>query len=390
MRIIIAEPSATTFDRTHAAKSVIGHSLSLMASGIDVVWFTNERSTLEYNAIPNYRIFPYTIYDDVRSGAILKNILPRGWRYPLLVKKTYFALLDGLRELNTMGEDHFFVPTADWVLLRAIQLLIENPQFRDQLPVFHILIMYENANWITGGYPYPKIIRLLRRLGSRVHLYTETKRHASSLAASLGRTVLPYPFPAHAETMRRDPQKNNYRVCFIGGGRRDKGFDLIPDIVRSFQEKVLAQDVTFTVQAPRPEDGLKQELTSLLRMDCVEVLDNQLNEAKYQECLDACSIMVFPYNQGVYRSRGSGIVSEAVAHGIPYICTEDTSLAEMLEEGSGKVAIGADEFAEAIADIVKNYDDYSRNAIQAALLYRKRLLKSVLIENVRGLAGADR
>ena len=65
-------------------------------------------------------------------------------------------------------------------------------------------------------------------------------------------------------------------------------------------------------------------------------------------------------------------------------------MAEMLEEGSGKVAIGADEFAEAIADIVKNYDDYSRNAMQAALLYRKRLLKSVLIENVRGLAGADR
>jgi len=114
----------------------------------------------------------------------------------------------------------------------------------------------------------------------------------------------------------------------------------------------------------------------------VEVLDNQLDETRYEECLKRCSIMVFPYYQNVYESRGSGIVSEAVAHGIPYICTEGTSLVELLDEGNGEVAKQADGFAKAIADVVRNYEVYDRNAARAAKRYRKRLLQSALIENV--------
>lgn len=383
MRVIILEPSAVSFDRTHSAKVLVGHTLALRAAGLEVEWITNKSCTLEFPGVPNHRILKYTIFDDIRTRhRVLKRLL-RPVRLPGLVRETAEALRHVFSEAGVTGSDHIFLPVLDWIGLRAICTLYKNSSFEGNLPVLHILVMYENADWMTGGYPYRKIVRILKGLGAQLYIYTESRRHASSLAQLLGRTVSSFPFPAYVEPSPRISTISDYRVCFVGGGRRDKGYDLIPDIIRSFEDKASPKPLTFTVQAPRPEDRLDHAQAELVRMDNVEVLRNQLDEPEYQECLNNCSIMVFPYNHDVYRSRGSGIVNEAVARGIPVICTADTSLVEMIESGNGIAANGVHEFAAAITAIVQNYDDYSLNARKAAARYYKSLLQNALVGNVQ-------
>lgn len=382
MRVIIVEPSAIAFDRTHAAKSILGHTRALRSAGINVEWITNIDSTLQYNEIQNHRALTYTIYDDVRNGC---TGVKRWGRFPYywrMVHVTCNKLRDVLKRQKVCSVDHLFVPTTDWILLQALFLLKKEADFQSCFPVLHILVMYENANWMTGGYPYKKLVRVLKGFNTPINIYTETERHAERLSATTGIKVSSYPFPCFVEDKPIPDRPKEFNVCFLGGGRKDKGYQLIPGIIGKLQQAQLTQVIHFTVQTPRPEDGLGTELASLKRFDEVSVIDNRISESAYREAMESCSILVFPYQQNIYHARGSAIVNEAVANGIPIVCTRNTSLEEMLAEGNGSGATGEEEFSIAIEDIISNYSRYIESAARMANTYKVKLLNSALIRNI--------
>lgn len=382
MRVFIVEPSAIAFDRTHAAKSILGHSRALRSVGINVEWITNADSTLQEDEIQNHRVLTYTIYDDVRNGytGIKRHI--RFIYYWYLVQATRKKLREVFKHQQVSSADHIFVPTSDWILLQAIQLLSEETGYQNRFPVLHILIMYENANWMTGGYPYQKLIRLLKNFNLSIYFYTETERHAKRLSVNLGLKVSSYPFPCFKEEESISGRRQDCNICFLGGGRKDKGYQLVPGIISKLQRIGLKQKPRFTVQTPRPEDGLGAELEALRHLDDVLVMENRVSESAYRKTIESCAILVFPYQQNVYHARGSAIVNESVANGIPFVCTRNTSLEEMLAEDNGSSASGEEEFAMAIADIIDNYGRYHENAARMATVYQARLLDSVLIGNI--------
>ena len=67
MRVIVLEPSAVEYDRTHNLNSIVGFTRLFEENKISVVWVTNRRCRVNYDNIPNYPLFSYTIYDDIRS-----------------------------------------------------------------------------------------------------------------------------------------------------------------------------------------------------------------------------------------------------------------------------------------------------------------------------------
>ncbi len=383
VRVFIVEPSAVALDRSHAAKSIIGHTQVLQSAGISVEWITNIHSVLQFERTPNYRALPYTIYDDVRTRRTSLARRLRYLSYWSLVRRTLKQLKTVLDSNGASDNDHLFVPTTDWILLQAIFQLVRDVELRKRFPILHLLIMYENANWMTGGYPYEKLVQLLRQFPVPIHVYTETRRHATRLSVELGQQVYSYPFPCIGEMDSKHDAGEEYRVGFLGGGRRDKGYQLIPGIVERFQRLEPKHIARFIVQTPRPEDGLEKELEALKRFGNVSVLENRISEQAYRDMLGNCAIMVFPYQQEIYHSRGSAIVNEAVAHGIPIVCTRDTSLEEMLERGNGLSATGKDEFAEALSEILSNYDGYLENARKMAVDYQDKLKNSPLIRNIK-------
>lgn len=384
MRIIIVEPSAIDFDRTHAAKSIIGHSQVLQSADIDVEWITNVDSTLQNEEIQNHRVLTYTIYDDVRNGhtGIKRKI--RFIYYWYLVQTTRKKLREVFKRQRISSADHLFVPTLDWILLRAIQLLSKEADLQDRFPVLHLLVMYENANWMTGGYPYQKLIRLLENFSSSVYFYTETERHAKNLSADLGLKVAVYPFPSFPEKLpHKQTGSSPVRICALGGGRRDKGFDLLPAIIsRCNQEDQGTSALEFVIQKPRAQDKLDGTLAKLERMHNVILLDNQLDKEKYERYLSTCDVMIFPYDKNVYYSRGSAIVNEAVASGKPIICTRDTSLVEQITNGNGLCAASAEEYSNAILSIINDLDKYRENAILAEKDYKENIFNNPMVQRV--------
>lgn len=382
MRAFILEPSAIAIDRTHGAKSLLGHTKALGCAGIDSVWLTNIHSEIENPGIRIHRVFAYTIYDDVRKkrGRFLRRLSAP--IYKLKIGAAAKRISQVLDQENVSPSDHVFIPTTDWLTLQAVLKAFKMPGIKSRIPVLHLLIMYEQANWMTGGYPYQRIIELIKSYPGKLFVYTETRRHAERLAQLIKKPVSSYPWPCFHEPREAGYISENPTICFVGGGRRDKGFGLIPGIVANFNESAGRDKARFVIQSPRPEDRLEKEVEQLKQYSNVQLLKNLISEEEYQEYLQSCSVLVFPYLKKIYFARGSAIVNESVASSIPFVCTRDTSLAEMLEENNGKVAEGEQEFSESIEDLLDNYADYSSAARRMAEKYKNRLLRSPLVMNI--------
>ncbi|MDH3468148.1 MAG: glycosyltransferase, partial [Gammaproteobacteria bacterium] len=280
-----------------------------------------------------------------------------------------------------------FIPTTDRFLFGAVSHYLKRCD-AGTAPTFHLIIMYEQAAWMTGGYPYAKMLRYLRnntQLGEQIFVYTETKRHAERLSAALKIPVACYPYPSIPldDNKRNSASGECVRVGVVGGGRRDKGFHRLPEIVRGFNELHRGgRKVSFVIQKPRAQDCLEDHVQDLGRISNVVLLDNQVSQDEYKENLRSYDALLFPYDQNVYGVRGSGAISEALAYGKPFVCTSGTSLEEGITHGNGIAAPTTEKFAIAIGRVVTDIHRYKAEAAHAARAYANRLYNNPVVRNM--------
>jgi glycosyltransferase involved in cell wall biosynthesis len=126
-----------------------------------------------------------------------------------------------------------------------------------------------------------------------------------------------------------------------------------------------------------------EEAAQGLRIE-LELIDRTLNENEYQQILKRIDVLVLPYDIDRYARKGSGIVQEALAHAIPFVCSAQTGLVDFLTEENGESARTDEEFASSLLKIVLNYDCYLDRAIVAAAKRYRVLEANPLRDNICG------
>ncbi|MGH8120520.1 MAG: hypothetical protein ACRESK_07895, partial [Gammaproteobacteria bacterium] len=250
-RVIILDPSCDGDLRSHHVNSVTGHAYAFTKAGLKVELCVNEKCRNTFEDALMHPFFPYTIYDDFRKHQISRHfrILNQA-RHLVTVNIVYHLINKFIDENHIDRADHIFIPTLDWILFRTIR---RTCFIRASAPSLHLLLMYEKANWMTGGYPYEKIlqgIKKLRNRGNNVFIYTETREHALRLKEVLGFIPENYTFPALPVAVSQADSRANDKICVgvLGGGRRDKGYNLLPEIIRMFNEAYTGSNqVTFII-----------------------------------------------------------------------------------------------------------------------------------------------
>ena len=388
-KVLILDPSCVADSRTHNMNSVLGHARTFISAGYDVITGTNIKCNIDRKHIKNCPVFIYTIYDDHRKKrtGVYKRLLFMFY-YRHLVRKTTKAIKLLIQNNDIGKHDHIFIPTTDWILFKSLLNIYSKKTNR---PYLHLLLMYEKGRWMTGGYPYKRIINNLKYFGELqkdIFIYTETEQHAKNLSKSIGFIPPKYPFPSFPVTTggKGLPTDKYTYIGVMGGGRKDKGFALLPMIISKFNQRYNNHESTrFIIQKPRIEDRLDSELHKLEQISNVLLLDNFLPWDKYCQYLVQCDIAIFPYSN-VYFSRGSGLVNEAVAYNIPIICSENTALTEAITHNNGKSARSVDEFADALIEIIENMNTYKDNAAMAKSEYLNKLHNNPVIVNIKKLS----
>lgn len=143
----------------------------------------------------------------------------------------------------------------------------------------------------------------------------------------------------------KEPEKILKTIGILGHQRQEKGSNIFDQLVGALVldgYSIVMQDSTGQIKSKHPsikDCGYVEDLGALMR---------------------GCDLILLPYMPEHYRFRGSGILWEAIANGVPVLCPDKTALSENLKD----LNIGStfDEYSvKSIVNKVRECgDDYPR------------------------------
>jgi glycosyltransferase involved in cell wall biosynthesis len=224
----------------------------------------------------------------------------------------------------------------------------------------------------------------------RLHMMTFEPNASAAYSALLGRPVGVLPFLQRAVTTRRSRIGASPRtVAVIGHQRLDKGYQLMPDVVRALLPA--HDDIRILVHngAPRQMVGIQQKMRDLAAADRRIILDERVaDHLIWASLLDAADLIVCPYAPERYALSYSAVVCEALANGIPTVVPRHTALSRLLREfGSpGTTFSGFDAAAVAAAtgEALASFDRLATLARQAADRWAGRFGPGPLVDAILG------
>jgi glycosyltransferase involved in cell wall biosynthesis len=187
----------------------------------------------------------------------------------------------------------------------------------------------------------------------RLQAYCETPAMAAFYRALLGLDVQIAPGPGlvlAGRTARTERPGSASTVVCIGFANRPKGYRLLPGAIAQVLQR--HGDVTFLVHGIVEGSDAEDEQSTF---DCLSALGERvvvrqdvLAQEEYEAWLARADLVLLPYDPNVYKSRGSGVFTEAQRLGIPVVATAGCAFAQPAFEGGWGVEI-ADYTSEGVA-----------------------------------------
>ena len=181
--------------------------------------------------------------------------------------------------------------------------------------------------------------------------------------------VLPYPAPGA-------PTSNDAfgfrRLLYAGAARRDKGFNVVVDLVELLNAR--QERIPVAVQIS-PEHFGKYDAATLEDIDRLQkigyphlqVIDQTLDPDEYLGLFPG-SICLQPYDRQEFHDRVSGVTLDALSQGCPLIATAGTWMAAQILPSRAGLAldqVNATALYDAVAEMIPRYDAFRDAALEA-------------------------
>lgn len=348
--------------------------------GIDVRIAAHKEIHGEAASLPVDRTFSHSIYDECYDGGQLESIrrqsladldaLAAGWR---------FAPHDVLL-LHSVTLAHFLA-VCDWFSgLPAAR--------RPRCVILHTVGWF-GGEWTRGQYPWSAAFRqaaerLVRAAGSAVTFAAVNEPLCRDWTCHSGQPARlhPIPCPVVAGGATREPSSPSavaaLRFSFLGGARREKGFELLPDVVRRLARRCPAVEIVVQIAAiPATPRHTIDHLRALAR-DCpaLRIVWGEASAADYRLLLGAADVVLHPYDPIRYRVRGSGVFFETMASGRPMVLPAGTWMAAEWRRLHAGGALFDDWSAEAVVaaatEVAGSYAEHRARSLLAAKLWSAR------------------
>jgi hypothetical protein len=215
-------------------------------------------------------------------------------------------------------------------------------------------------------------------------------------------------------------------VVYLGDSRTEKGFELLPDVIRDLWPDLLATGrLRFVIQSlinrRWKQRSLVRTQQALRRFPppAVQLIERPLGGDEYRDIVRSGQIMLLPYARASYAARSSGILAEALAAGLPAIVPAQSWLSGQLEQsarsnpyGSGNsdddkpvpnhpprmpgliYSGGASQIAQALRQLAANYETFQKLAMDHAAGWSafhnpRRLLELLLQREAKSAADSS-
>jgi hypothetical protein len=175
--------------------------------------------------------------------------------------------------------------------------------------------------------------------------------------------------------LRKRDANGLVNVAFLGHQREEKGYHLVPAIVRQLMDRSAPVKILIHNSAPG-DSPVSRELRALASENSkISFIEEPGDQSHWQDLLDSSDLVVLPYEPTRYRESGSGISTEAVSDGIPMVVPPDTTMETLAASYQGCATTfsrwGADEITDAIERAVEDFEALANRAEAGALVWRR-------------------
>ena len=259
---------------------------------------------------------------------------------------------------------------------------------------WHSLVTYESVRYINRWRP---IIATLAA-SDRITLTVPSESLQNSLQHYFGISpgIAPHPSTTFSDSAAYENSKSGRKtigpkptILFPGGARMEKGIGLTAAAAELLGEN---ETLSLKVRANRnnaSEAGL--EILDRLKNSNAELVSEEFDGGQFCEFLESGDIIVCPYLKSHFASRTSGLVIDSMILGRPVVALKETWLGDMVESKGFGIAAEANpkSLAEAVLQIVANYDVYAAQAASARIEYLERHSWARLVEAIIEMDALD-
>lgn len=375
-KLFIADPSLLD-QRGHHYALTQTISDAAIANGSEVAWVVNKSFNREraQRGISVERHFSFTMYDKYVP-------LSEGSKDTGLRKRIDREIRSLIGDLSTSQSDHVLFHTSHFDVYQAVyDFCREKKSFA---PNVHLCTPYDETT-MPGRPNEESVLKVLKQVATiptacRVHLWAETPQLASHYRELLDIEVQPLPLPSPPELSEQASSRScsgnrseRIRVSYLGAAREEKGFTLLPRLVRMSELSAETKGrFKFIIQASPQIIGYTDEISraidelSQFGDDVVELMTESLDEETYHRTLRESDIVLLLYNGDNYRVRGSGIAVEAIALGKCIITTRGTFCESLISDRGGASVISVAEAHSFLRDFLSSrYVFEQRGRIQS-------------------------
>jgi len=183
--------------------------------------------------------------------------------------------------------------------------------------------------------------------------------------------VVPIPHGrALAAHVQRKRSGSPVHFAYVGIGAVNKGFHLLPPLVRSLSREIASGDVSFEIQAQfLSEDPVLKDALQQLRRYPVILHEGAMDSAKYYDILGRADVVLQPYDWPGYHAQTSGIFAESRSFGAISIVSKGTWAARnVTQQGGGVICLPDDSqsLIEAALETLANFERLREEAERQA------------------------
>jgi len=175
------------------------------------------------------------------------------------------------------------------------------------------------------------------RVFYRSELRSSCREFQHLLSADIG--VLPHAGIWRAQKPRMIAAGETPSIGYFGYAKREKGFHLLPDIVRELRRTLSPSDANLIFQINHggydPLIEQAEEDLNELAGPGLDLRNGPMSEDDYLDAFDSTHIQLLPYDPVLYRGRGSGVFSEAIGYGKIVVAPRSSGVGEEIAQGRG-------------------------------------------------------
>jgi hypothetical protein len=372
-RFVVADPSLYDEQGHHLYLArQITHAARLL--GLDVVWLTHRHFVPEpADEVKARAVFSVTMYD--RFHPVRKHELPEHPDRTLLNE-----LVTAIADLDV--DDHVFFPTVFGDLFDALALYTSDADWQ-RGPCIHACTPF-GPDVMPGKQPGTFFSENLKRfrtasaIDRKLFFWAEIPQLAEHYTLRYGFNVRPLllPPPRQFSADLHADDSDVLTATYLGAAREEKGFLLLPELVRHAEGLGLPGKLRFVIHCKPKLVGSNQSIEDAIRTlasypdDYVQLVDMHLEEESYLDLLLACDVAIQLYDKKVYRLKGSMVSVEAICADKCLLTHKETFCASLITQGGGAAVDTVEEAAAALAHMAENKSDYRRRAQLQGRAYR--------------------